>query len=94
MNIEGSIPFLDIMITKINNKFEFDIYRKLSYTDNIILNNNNSHITYKRAAFNSLISRLINIPFSKSKFHKELTVIKQIAEKGGYNNNIINKIIS
>lgn len=78
------LPFLDLLITINENKFEFEIYRKPSATDNIIPFSSNHPHTQKLAAFNSLFHRLFTIPLNKSCFDKEYNTIFQIAKNNGY----------
>ena len=89
----NSINFLDLTITKQNNKHDFSIFHKPSYTD-ITIHNKSSHpYTHKISAFNSFIHRLLNIPLSKENFNKELNIIKQMAVNNGYQANMIDTII-
>jgi hypothetical protein len=89
----NSLNFLDINIQMLDNKFIFQIYRKLTYTDNIIPADSHHPITHKMAAFNSMIHRLFSIPLNKDNYNKEVNTIKTIARNNGYSNQIIiNKI--
>lgn len=90
----NSINFLDLTITKVNNKHEFSIFHKPSHTD-ITIHNSSSHpYTHKVSAYNSFIHRLINIPLSEENYNKELNIIKQIAVNNGYQAKMIDDIIT
>lgn len=88
----GSIPFLDLRLTRIRDKIEFEIYRKL--TDNQLMINANSfhHQSHKHAAIHSMMHRLFNIPMSRDNFKKELDYIKETCNMNGYHEKIVNQI--
>ncbi|KAL3283515.1 hypothetical protein HHI36_006654 [Cryptolaemus montrouzieri] len=80
----NSINFLDLTITRSNNKHQFLIYHKPSHTD-ITIHYTSAHpYQHKVAAFNSYIHRLLNTPMSNDNYFKELNLIKQIAINNGY----------
>lgn len=93
LEINNSINFLDLTITKINNKHDFSIYHKPSHTDTTIHNKSVHPYTHKLAAYNSLVHRLLNIPLSKENYEKELNIIKQIAINNGYKPDLIDNIV-
>ena len=90
---DNSINFLDLTITRTNNKHGFSIFHKPSHTDTTIHNSSVHPYQYKMAAYNSMIHRLLNIPMSESDYKKEISLIKQIATNNNYNPDIIDKII-
>lgn len=90
----GSINFLDLTITKENNKHDFSIFHKPSHTDITIHNKSNHPYCHKISAFNSFIHRLINIPLSEQNYNKELNIIKQLAVNNGYQASMIDQIIN
>jgi len=91
---DNSINFLDLKISRIENKHIFSIYRKPSHTDTTIHQNSAHPVQHKLAAFHSMIHRLLNIPLSEKEYHSELNVIKQIAVNNGYSSHIINSILN
>lgn len=94
LETNNSINFLDLTIQKLNNKFDFSIYRKPTCTD-ITIHNSSAHpYKHKLSVFNSLIHRLTNIPMLSESFDKELNVIKQIAINNGYSPNLIDSILN
>lgn len=94
IRINGSINFLDLNLTIINNKIEFNIFRKETYADIIIHNSSNHPFSQKILAFHYLINRLINIPLSPNNFKVELNTIKIIASNNGYNSKLIDDILN
>lgn len=89
----NSINFLDLTITRINNKLDFSIFHKPSHTDITIHNNSTHPYSHKLAAYNSYIHRLLNIPLSLDNFNKELNIIKQIAVNNGFQTSLIDTIV-
>ncbi|XP_072381211.1 uncharacterized protein [Diabrotica undecimpunctata] len=96
MELESSqsINFLDLTITRLNDHFDFSIYRKPTQTDHIIPLSSNHPMSHKYAAFHSYIHRLETIPLSQSNYQTELNILKQIASNNGYDPNLINKLIN
>ena len=89
-----AINFLDVTIAIQNQKLNFSIFRKPSYTDHVIPFNSNHHISHKLSAFHSLINRLVTIPLCKENYNKELHIIKLIASNNGYPTSLIDKLLS
>ncbi|CAH2094625.1 unnamed protein product [Euphydryas editha] len=88
-----SINFLDLTITRVNNKHQFGIFRKPTYTDTTIPASSCHPWQHKLAAFHSYVHRLLSIPLTKENYLKELNLIYHMAQANGYNNNIVNNII-
>ena len=89
----NSINFLDLKITREENKHKFAIFHKPSHTDITIHNTSLHPHPQKLAAYHSMIHRLVNVPMSKEDFEKELNIIKQIAINNGYSPNTIDSIL-
>lgn len=89
-----SLNFLDINITRVNNKLEFQIYRKPTQTDIAIPSSSCHPIQHKLAAFRSYIHRLMTVPLSRDSYVKELNVIYQIAIANGYNKQLVDSLIA
>lgn len=90
---DDSINFLDLTITKHNNKLQFKIYRKPTTTSMTIHSTSHHPHEHKMAAYNSFIHRLLSIPLSESDFTEETAIIKYIAVSNGYNSSIVDKLI-
>lgn len=90
--INNTLPFLDVLVIKNSNKIEFDIYRKPTHVDRYIVNESNHPPSQKRAAFNSMIYRLLNTPLTEDRFKNELNYIKKVAEFNGFSTNLIDNI--
>ena len=71
--------FLDLTITKTDNRYTFNIYRKptTTYTTHqITLHNTNMQ--------HSMVNRLFNIPLNQTDYNTEVNTIKYIAQENGY----------
>lgn len=90
---DQSLNFLDLKISRIQNKLAFSIFRKPTYTDTTIHNSSFHPVSHKLAAYHSLVHRLLTIPLSPSDYKTEVTAIKTIAQNNGYSPNLINKMI-
>ncbi|XP_050515797.1 uncharacterized protein LOC126890693 [Diabrotica virgifera virgifera] len=95
MELESSqsINFLDLSISRLNDQFNFGIFRKPTQTDHVIHFSSNHPLSHKLAAFRSFIHRLFSIPMPTDSFNNELNIIKQIAVNNGYDPSIIVKLI-
>ena len=91
--VDGKLPFLDLLLSRNKNKIAFDIYRKSTTTDRFITSDSHHSYQHKLAAFRSLVHRLVNIPLSLTNFEKEKAKIIQIAQVNGYESKIINNLI-
>ena len=89
----GSLPFLDINITRTNGHFSTSVFHKPTSTG--LFTNFNSFIpmTYKKGLLLSLISRYFSICSSYQSFHCELQNLKQIFSRNGYPISLIDNCI-
>ncbi|KAK5648028.1 hypothetical protein RI129_002920 [Pyrocoelia pectoralis] len=88
----NQLPFLDILLHRIDDKIEFSIYRKPSTTDSLIPIDSEHPFTHKLAGLNSLLRRLVSIPMSPNNFENEYNLIKQIGLNNGYPTHIIDNL--
>lgn len=91
--IENKINFLDLTITRLHDKFQYQIYRKPTTTDATIHAESHHPFTQKMAAYNSFIHRLLTIPLETNDFHEEINTIKYIAKANGYTCSMIDNLI-
>lgn len=98
MEIEENncIPFLDIKVCKnvIEEKLNFEIYRKPTHVDRYL--DINSWHTYqqKLCQFYNLVFRLLNIPMSNLAYNNEKLYLKNVAILNGFNPKIIDDLES
>lgn len=91
---DNKIPFLDVWVIRNGDRVEFDIYRKTSTTDRYITSDSNHCHAHKRAAFCSMVHRLVSIPLTAERFNKELEKIKSIANTNGYVDKMVEDILT
>lgn len=87
------LPFLDIMVTRIETSLDFSIYRKPTFCERLIPADSYHHYRHKMAVFHSMIHRLLNIPMSLINYEKELTYIHHLARVNGYESKEISNIV-
>lgn len=91
---QNIISYLDLNIKIVNGKHNFSIFRKPTFTDNVIHANSQHPVNHKLAAFHSMLHRLINIPMSSEDYFKELNCIKEIGINNGYDDMLIDKLLN
>lgn len=82
--VDGRLPFLDLMIVREGGKFKFEIYRKP--TDSMLSIPAKSYTprAYQMAAFHCMFNRRYNVPMSRDAFEKEEEYIFKAATVNGY----------
>lgn len=90
----GKLPFLDVMVTRVNNKLDFSVYRKPTNTDRYITRDSYCTKSTKLAAFNSMVYRLLRLPLSIVNYMEELKNIKRIANINGYTEEEIETLVN
>lgn len=88
-----SLSFLDLRLTREDNKIEFGIFRKASTTERYITSDSYCSFSTKMAAFNSMIYRMCRLPLSTQNYMMELKYIKRIAYINGYNEDIVEAMV-
>ncbi|KAK5649862.1 hypothetical protein RI129_000891 [Pyrocoelia pectoralis] len=92
--INNQLPFLDILLTRNNFHINYSIYRKPTTTDALIPIDSIHPFSHKLAGLNALLRRMVVIPMSPVNFQKELNIIRHIALNNGYNNNLVDTLLS
>ena len=80
----NNISFLDLLITKENNRLSINIYRKPTATDTTIHYRSNHPMQYKLAAYRFMFNRLYSLPLSQDQKNQEINTIVHIAKQNGY----------
>ena len=78
---DNSTNFLDLTITKTDNRHTFNIYRKPTTTVTVIHNTSNHPTQHKHAAYHSMVNRLLSVPLNQTDYNTEVNTIKYIAQK-------------
>jgi len=90
----NSIPFLDVLISNINNnKLKLSTYYKPTYTGLLLNYNSFTSKSYKISLVKCLIDRAFKISNDWSCFHNDLNLIKNNLIKNAYPSFLIDKII-
>lgn len=89
----GSLPFLDLNITRMNDSLEFNIYRKVTNTDRCIPSTSYHSTQTKFSAFNSFCYRAINVPMSDTNYQKEIDKLYTVADMNGFSKNIVDILL-
>ncbi|XP_050518098.1 uncharacterized protein LOC126892578 [Diabrotica virgifera virgifera] len=90
----NSINFLDLTLTRIENKLSFSVFRKPTQTDHTIPRSSNHPFQQKMASFYCYIHRLLSLPLSDTNFTSELDIIKQLAYSNGYSPTLVDNILN
>lgn len=64
--INKELPFLDVLVKRVENKLAFEIYRKPTHTDWFIPSNSYHFIEHKMSAFHSMIHNTLFHPDDES----------------------------
>ena len=75
----NKINFLDLPLTKIDNKINYNIYRKPTTTDHAIHASSYHPYSHKMAFFNSMVHRLLSLPLSTEDHKNEVEIIKHLS---------------
>ena len=80
----GSLSFLDIKISRENNKFVTSVYRKPTFTG--VFTNFESFIPdiYKRGLIETLLHRSFRLCSNYENFHREIETLKSILKHNSY----------
>jgi len=89
--VDNRINFLDITISRVENKISFNIYRKPTATDIIIPNDSWHPPEHKLAAITYLTNCLSTNPRNETNTRKENDTIQQILHNNKYDTRILNK---
>ena len=86
----GSLSFLDIKISRENNKFMTSVYRKPTFSG--VFTNFESFIPdiYKRGLIETLLHRSFRLCSNYENFHREIETLKSIIKRSSYPHNLVN----
>lgn len=84
------IPFLDIKISKQNQKVTYSVYRKPTCTDTTIPHSSTHPTSHKKAAYRSMLYRAHKFPLQHTELQQEVETINHIAINNGFDPSLIN----
>ena len=93
IEVDGKLPFLDILIKREGSDLKFSIYRKPTDSQQYINATSFHSIQHKHASLNFLIHRLMSIPMMKEDFEEEWKNILKIAEFNGFSEKVCESIL-
>ena len=88
------ISFLDILIEKANNKLNFSIYRKPTFSGLGTSFFSYCHFNFKINAIKTLLHRAFLISSTYSSFHNEITFLKKYFNDNGFTINLFEKLVN
>lgn len=89
----GSLPFLDLNLRRIDDKIDVGVYHKPTSTMRTITSDSFCPIQHKQAAYHSPIHRLCRLPLSVANFKKEYDYICETARVNGYRQDMVDKLV-
>ena len=89
---DNTITYMDLSISRSNNKLELGIYRKPIETGTVIHSNSNHPYEQKMSAFIYYINRLLQLPITEESKQSEWETILAIARNNGYSTKTINNL--
>jgi hypothetical protein len=75
--VDGSLPCLDVRVTRRDSRLEFNVYRKPTDTQRCIFITSCHPMVHKMAAFHFMLHRVCNLPLSRINFEKDVAYIKE-----------------
>jgi predicted GIY-YIG superfamily endonuclease len=90
---EGSLPFLDVLVTKKSNgTLSHAVYRKATHTDRYLNAASHHHPIQKNAVLNTLVNRALAISSEENLKQEKLHLIKTL-QQNGYTKSSIHRAI-
>ena len=89
----GSLSFLDVKISRENNKFVTSVYRKPTFTGVFINFESFVPDIYKRGLIETLLHRSFRLCPNYENFHREIETLKSILKHNTYPHNLVNHCI-
>ena len=90
---DRKLPFLDVLITRENNKFKTSVYRKETFTELGLSYFSFTPFLYKINAIKCLIFRAYNLSSNFTDLHREFDFIREYFIGNGFPSNPIFKYI-
>jgi hypothetical protein len=90
--VNNTLPYLDLSISRNDNNIELDIHRKPTYTDIMIHYTSNHPYNHKLAAFIFYINRMITMPITRHAISREWHKILTMAQNNSFPKHIIHEL--
>jgi hypothetical protein len=89
---DSSLPFLDLLVKRVERRVKFAIYRKPTSTDLFIGADSHHCKSHKIAAFHSMYHRLFSTPMDPEDFEVERQKISEIGSLNGYSKETLRRV--
>ena len=91
--VNGSLPFSDVVISRNKEGFTITVYHKPKLSG--VYSNFNSFIAdeYKNGLIFTLLFRVFSVVLDFSKFHREISNLKDVWKKNSFPTNLVDKFI-
>ena len=88
-----SMPFIGILITKINNRLETKVYRKPTNTGLLLHFQSHTDLRYKNCLVKTMVHRARELSSTRQAFIDECKHLKSMFTRLGYPCSLVNGII-
>ena len=85
---DGSLPFLDVLVNKVEDRLHMQVYVKPTDAGECMKANSECPDRYKRSVINNYLTRAYKVSSSWNDFDLEIQRIKQLLINNGYTNNM------
>ena len=94
IEVNGSLSFLDVMLTKKQNKIEVDIYRKPTFTGQGLNWFSFCPTIYKINSIKTLLYRAYDLTSSYLNFHREINFLRNYFSKNNFTYDLFDKTLN
>lgn len=91
--VDGKLPFLNVMCEIIDGEIVVDVYRKPTHTMRLITSDSFHDMKHKMAAYHSMANFMMSLPLTEDKIEKEMNKILEIGTVNGFKESAIMEII-
>lgn len=92
--VNGKLPFLNVMCEIVNGKIEIDVYRKPTHTMRLITSDSHHDLKHKMAAYHGMAHFMTSLPLNDLKIEKETRKILDMGLVNGFKEDAVLGIIN
>ena len=93
IEVNGSIPFLDCLVSHNNNRLHTTVYRKPTHTDRLLDQTSYNPTSHKATTVKTLTRRARLVCDSPDKLQDEYKHLRSVFDKNGYNTDFVSRNI-
>ena len=86
----GRLTFLDLLIERRNDSLVLGVHHRETSTKRYVTNDSDHCLQHKKAALNSMVYHLVNLPLIEDLYEKEKNRIYEVASVNGYQKSMVN----